>query len=443
MKQLLALSIAFMALTNTLSGQFLEQEIILDSLVGSNGVIFEDFNDDGISEYIVARFNEDVVTLVYWDGSQFVEEDLISIDQPNDLVTGDFNMDGRLDIAITASNILGIRILRNLGNLDFSTQTINSFDYENAGSIATSDFDQDGDLDLIVSSFISDDIALFELTNPDFFSYDVTIIDNAVDSRDIEIGDFDNDGLPDFASTNRFGNELNIYFNDGNNNFQKTTYPFTDATNICTTDFNNDGFLDIAITSFGDNSVFIFFNNTDRTFQEAFVDLNIQDPNSISCLNIDGDSFEDIVVGTRFGLVYYIAKDISNVDFLRFDIPFDGWVGPFDVEDVDGDDDLDLIASSTALPGLILYRNTTFTSSIEDAELPRINVYPNPSNDIIHIDGDSTYDLKLYTMQGRFISSKTNSNQLDVTLIPNGTYMMEVTDINANKTFTEKVVVEK
>ena len=46
-------------------------------------------------------------------------------------------------------------------------------------------------------------------------------------------------------------------------------------------------------------------------------------------------------------------------------------------------------------------------------------------------------------MQGRLISSKTNSNQLDVTLIPNGTYMMEVTDINANKTFTEKVVVEK
>lgn len=443
MKLTLQLLLGIMMLPILSFSQVFESEIIIDNLEGSNGVIYHDFNDDGILEYIVTRFSQDVVSLLFWDGIQFVEKDLISIDEPNGMALGDFNEDGRIDIAVTASNISGIRILRNQGNFEFSVQTLNTFDYDNAGAIAATDFDLDGDLDLVVSSYKRDDVAIFEMINPDFFTFDVKIIDNDSDSRDLNIEDLDNDGLPDIVSSNRFGNELNIYFNQGGNNFQKNTYALNGAINADIADFNNDGFLDIGVTSFSNSDLSVFLNNADRTFEEKLIDGSVQNANSISCFDIDNDNISDIVVGNNEGIVVFLIKDINNNEHVREDYFYDGWIGPFDVVDIDGDNDLDLVASSSAIPGIIHYINKTLISSLNGIDDLAINIYPNPTNEVIHIEGILNYNMNLFDLNGKTIISKRGSNKLHVSSIPAGTYLLEITDSKTGQKAIEKLIIEK
>jgi len=445
MKYILKLIAAILIFSSNLNGQVFEPQIIADNIQGSNGIVFHDFNDDGIKEYVITRFSQDVVTMLYWDGADYIEKELISIDEPSGMTLGDFNDDGRIDIALCAANISGIRILRNQGDLEFSVQTINSFDYDDAGSIEAADIDLDGDLDLILSSYKRDDVAIFEMTNPDFFSFDVSIIDSNVDSRDIQVEDLDNDGFPDIVSTNRFGNELNLYFNAGNNSFQKVTYPLSGATKASLADFNNDSYLDIGVTSFSDDALSVFLNNTDATFQEILVDGSVQSPSSISSFDINNDNTFDIVVGSNEGIKVFLIEDITNNVHMREDYPFDGWVGPFDVVDIDGDDDLDLVASSTGLPGIIHYLNTTIISSIDKIEEISTNIYPNPTQDIINIEiaENTEFEVRIYNLQGEFIKSHLNLKQIDFSSLPKGQYILEIEDIEKNIKAIKKIIVEK
>ena len=473
--------------SNTVYCQSLEMQIIKDDLAGSNGIIFQDFNSDGTNEYIVARFSQDVVTLVYEDENGLQEIDLVTLDQPKGIVSGDFDLDGKIDIAVTAASESGITILRNLGNLEFSIQTINIFDFEEGGYLAASDLDNDGDLDLAVTSYKNDQIAIFELINPAFLSFNVRTIDFEVDNvGEISITDFNNDGNEDLVASVRFGNEVNVYFNDGLLNFDKRTMNYSGAIGNSITDFNNDGFMDFAVSSFSKNDVIIYINNGDETFEEYIIDESAQSATSIECFDINLDSKPDIVVGTSEGVLVYILEDVNTFQFAREDYFHDGWIGPFDIVDVDNDSDLDVVASSTSIPGIVHYINLTInivdndndgfnsdedcdddnnqiypgaeeipdngidedcdgadlTTSLHYLSLASINIYPSPTSGFVQLDivGTLNFKVSIYSLSGKLILHEMNKNMLDISSLIQGTYLLEIEDLDSRKTIVERIV---
>ena len=107
----------------------------------------------------------------------------------------------------------------------------------------------------------------------------------------------------------------------------------------------------------------LYKNNGDNTFEEILIDGSAQSAFSISCFDINLDNKPDIVVGNNEGILVYLLNDATIMSFDREDYFYDGWVGPFDIVDVDSDGDLDVVAASTAVPGIIHYENLTLNTT--------------------------------------------------------------------------------
>ena len=87
------------------------------------------------------------------------------------------------------------------------------------------------------------------------------------------VGDFNNDGYPDIAVTNTSSNSVSVYLGNGDGTFQParnfSTGTGTGPQGIALGDFNNDGNLDIATSNFGSNTMSLLLGNGDGTFKPA------------------------------------------------------------------------------------------------------------------------------------------------------------------------------
>jgi photosystem II stability/assembly factor-like uncharacterized protein len=72
-----------------------------------------------------------------------------------------------------------------------------------------------------------------------------------------------------------------------------------------------------------------------------------------------------------------------------------------------------------------------------------INIYPNPTVDILYIDvqGELNFQVNLYSLDGKLIISESNSNQIKVDSIPQGTYLLEIKDIKTGQKIVEKIII--
>ena len=70
----------------------------------------------------------------------------------------------------------------------------------------------------------------------------------------------------------------------------------------------------------------------------------------------------------------------------------------------------------------------------------RITVWPNPSNNIISIDGITVAELQIYDVRGQLIKTIYNTNEICVSDIPDGLYLLSISDHNG-KTVTKRFIV--
>ena len=126
---------------------------------------------------------------------------------PDAVVAGDFNRDGRLDLAVAnfASNSVSVL----LGTGPGTFQLVANLAARGPAAVAAGDFNADGKLDLAVAEANSNTVAIFLGIGNGAFRpvLRFSVEDNPVS---VAIGDFNGDGKLDLAVANKNSNNVSI-----------------------------------------------------------------------------------------------------------------------------------------------------------------------------------------------------------------------------------------
>jgi len=267
---------------------------------GPTGVATGDFNGDGRLDLAVAnlRSNNVSVLLGNGDGTFQAAVNYGAGSRPISVAVGDFNGDGKLDLAVSNNGSDNVSIL--LGNGDGTFQT--PMDY-GAGSlpdsVAVGDFNGDGKLDLAVSNDGSDNVSILLGKGDGTFQAHVDYATGQYPSS-VAVGDFNGDGKLDLAVANFGTNNASILLGKGDGSFQ-TAVDYGAGSNpysVAVADFNGDGKLDLAVANVGASpaNVSVLLGKGDGTFQ-AHVDYTTgQYPSSVAVGDFNGDGKLDLAV---------------------------------------------------------------------------------------------------------------------------------------------------
>jgi hypothetical protein len=206
----------------------------------------------------------------------------LSSQQITAIAAGDFNGDGKTDLAFAIGNTNTILVFTGNGDGTFSKTplTISLGAAMNPIALAVADFNSDGMPDIAVLNQSKNTVGIL-LNNTTAgigaglsFATMVPYPTGLSFPAGFTVGDFNGDGKPDIAAVS--STAIAILLNQGGGVFP-TTSPtpialpaFSSASAIATGDFNGDGFLDLAVTlPFGTDTVEILNGKGDGTFATA------------------------------------------------------------------------------------------------------------------------------------------------------------------------------
>jgi hypothetical protein len=326
-------------------------------------IVSADFNRDGIPDLATANWSGGSVTvLLGTGGGAFADPmDFATDGSTSDLIVGDFNGDGRADLAIAGMADANLDIEAAavmLGNGDGTFQhEIPHFVTQGARRVAAADFDRDGKLDLVVAG---DGMLL--LGNGDGTFREAGRIAGA--SSAFAAADLDGDGRPDLAAS-YFG-QICFFACDPTSNepgFQQVLLGRGDGTFAASTvdadqysaavsivDLDLDGRLDLVETTF-DELRFMRGNGT-GTFQTAVRAGPQAFFRSVVVADLDGDGRPDLAETESQSLPgVFVLWFLHGHGDGTFDDPIeyatDGEPDALLAADVDGDSRLDLVVATS------------------------------------------------------------------------------------------------
>lgn len=358
------------------------------------------------------------------DGENFINWRLHdALDHAADVEFADIDGDGDLDAFATARDADDLVWLRNDGfQANWVTDTIFSEGNQPLG-IATDDLDGDGDADVVMCSWNDDKV--FGFLNDGSGNFNPLVIDASIDGpTEAEIADLDGDGDKDIAVVaTETANSVVIYLNDGSENFsEQILFSGEVGQDIEIGDWNQDGIPDV-FACFTDSDVHVIgFIYDNGSYMENTIQLQNDDVHSIKLYDIDKDNDLDIISGHggTFNMEPILYANIFTENEIENSIPLtdneDGYITGIDVGDVDNDGTPDIIYADSVEDDLVLLTNVIEVGIDEIHQDNSITVYPNPAKNQLMIeineDGLKLQELKLITSSGKTIFQQTlNSNQ--------------------------------
>ncbi|MHB1033059.1 MAG: FG-GAP-like repeat-containing protein [Pirellulales bacterium] len=278
---------------------------------------------------------------------------------------GDYDNDGRLDLAVTGSSFttdfeLAAKVYHNNADGTF-TDSGAALTPVHHSAVAWVDYDNDGDLDVTLAGY-DGTAAVSKIYRNDgagsFTAIDAGLVD--VYSPSLAWGDYDNDGDPDLAlaGLSAEGPTTRIYRNDGGTlTDTAAAIVGVDQSTLAWGDYDNDGDLDLAVT--GTTVGFKGIARIYRNDQGVFNDLGAGLPNvawgSVAWGDYDSDGDLDLALtgyttGGQVGKVYrndggtfadsgtaIVGVNQSSLAWGDYDndgdpdLAVSGWVGPSNV----------------------------------------------------------------------------------------------------------------
>ncbi len=255
---------------------------------------------------------------------------------PHGIVTGDFNKDGKPDVALAHLESYGVSLL--LGNGSGGFAAPRNFPANAGRSLAAGDVNVDGNLDLVTSgglALLGDGTGNFTTvanSHPGQFTY-VLVVDLNLDGkpdlagvnfnqvsimrgdgaggfgapviyaagtspRHLVTGDFNGDGKIDLVVANMNSQNVSLMLGDGAGAFEaaRNFEAGANPAEIGVGDFNRDGKADLAVTDEGSNSVSILFGNGAAGFSAPSVNGVGVRPTGLVVADFNGDQQADLAV---------------------------------------------------------------------------------------------------------------------------------------------------
>lgn len=363
--------------------------------------------------------------------------------QPNSIIVADFNNDQKQDIVISNKEEYGLgsghlSIFNNEsspGNLKFKADSVEIG--EHPLSLSTGDFDLDGKIDLFVG--VSGYPSVYRnISNSEFISFEkawsypssggLRMISSA-------IADYNKDGLVDIAVSDGMMHKIHIFQNQTTSatlDFKylgklNGYYPSTEC--IKSADLDDDGFPDIVIAwqDYPCGCSILHNNSTQDSiiFSDPINYQPLSNPSSLYISDMTGDNKPDIIVGDPFSQTC-VLENRSTLGNIEFEPAFPGGIILGDVKgdnnyyvaDFDGDGCKDIAAPRSDQQELWVLR--TFNSSYtlvqtqeKQTEIPKeFNLYqnyPNPFNPTTSIDFSipktGFIEVKVFDVVGREVKT--------------------------------------
>jgi uncharacterized protein (UPF0548 family) len=265
-----------------------------------NSVAVGDFNGDGKQDLAVAnrgdpRVGGDAVSVLLGNGDGTFQNavNYAAGSAPFSVAVGDFNGDGKQDLAVANASSGNVSVLLGSGKGTFQ----NAVNYSTGlapYSVAVGEFNGDGKQDLAVATFLGDVSVLLGNGNGTF--QNAVNYAAGVDIRSVAVGDFNGDGKQDLVVANSNSANISVLLGNGDGSFASAVNyatgpgPFS----VAVGDFNGDGKQDLAVANSNSANVSVLLGNGDGTFQSA-VNYNANNgPVSVAVGDFNGDGKLDL-----------------------------------------------------------------------------------------------------------------------------------------------------
>ncbi|MCA9261607.1 MAG: VCBS repeat-containing protein, partial [Planctomycetales bacterium] len=356
------------------NGMLDDGEAFVDTDADGNYV----FNNLPTGTYVVRQ-----VALQGWRQTSpelsFGAVEYVPVASPRGAVSGDFDGDGVIDLAIASLGQGEVTILLGAGDGSFSPA---NFVDTGADSfrIAAADIDADGDLDFAVANIFSTDSVQLYLNDGDGNFTPSQIFNDGLEPYWIEFANLLGGSAPDLIVAYRDSNRVTIYENDGNGGFLLDTagvdprgaeVPVGQSpVAVAVGDIDSDGDLDLAVSNFDSFELSVIRNDGADGFSVANLSVG-GSTSGLTFADLNGDGDLDLAL-----LLY----DAGSVQFLDNDglggftstnsLAVESLPSFVSASDLDVDGDLDLVVSNLGSNTTSLLRNSgdwqfdTFTTVV-------------------------------------------------------------------------------
>ncbi len=324
-----------------------------------------DLDLDNDMDFVVAAFDGDAIFWYENNGSQsFTERTVVSsgIDAPRELWPVDLDLDGDMDIIAGIYNDQDLVWFENNGSQSFTKRTIDGSLGGSANSVSAVDLDGDNDLDIICGTYSTSILYWFE--NDGSQSFTRSTIASGLSTLPVAI-DLDEDGDLDLVSRFNDGSERVVWWeNNGSESFTLNQIDNSKGGALEVADLDEDGDYDV-ITADGINGhVNWFANNGSESFTKNTIDNSgMTSVYMVEVGDVDGDEDLDVVAHTASNdntandkIVWYANN--GSESFTEYDVDTDlNYPYNFNLVDIDGDKDLDIVTGARSGDEVVWYEN--------------------------------------------------------------------------------------
>jgi hypothetical protein len=221
---------------------------------------------------------------------------------------GDIDMDGRMDLLVTASTTGELIILKGMGDGSFTPMITHTLASGQPGKMAIADFDDDGNPDVAMVDLANPEVHF--ILDPSSSSATTSTFTVASSTMGIRAGDLNGDGAIDLIVSTVSGHIQPVM------NSEVTPGTFTagatyeanssavQSPDVALADLNGDGILDAAaVNNKAGTDVAVFLGHGDGTFtlNNALMPAGITGAREfvgIEATDLDGDGDQDLVTCT-------------------------------------------------------------------------------------------------------------------------------------------------